>query len=138
MITREEACLMFQKWHTEGTRLLLVGSFYGWSLQLQGKISAASENEIKFDPLDAPGRIVLDLDQPDLGFEYAEPKDAPPHIRQQVPEYGRNLGTLGVSLPLRFFAAQYQQYEQLQRVPKREKLLFMEVPGGGFPLESVG
>jgi hypothetical protein len=130
MIKREEALLMFQKWHTEGTRILCIGSFYGWSLQLQGTVAAISEDEIKFDPLDRPGRIALELDH--LEFEYREPKDAPPHIRQQVPEYARSLGTLGISLPLRFSLAQYQHYQQTQQVPEREKFFFMEMPEAGW------
>jgi hypothetical protein len=125
-----DAFLMFHKWHAEKTRLVCVGTFYGWNLQLQGRVSAASEAEITFDHLDGIGQIVLEISQADMGFEYMEPKDAPPQIREQVPESDKNVGTIVVSLPLRFSIAQYQHYERFQGVPKREKLLFMEAPEG--------
>lgn len=133
MIEPQEAFLMFEKWHSERTRLLCIGAFYGWNLQSQGRISTLSNQEIQIDFLDTLGRIVLRLDQEDLGFEYAEPKDAKPDVRKLVPGYARDLGTLLVALPLRLTLSQFQS----SQVPAREKLFFMEVPEGGFPPDPL-
>jgi hypothetical protein len=61
-----------------------MGACYGWSVQAQGRLAALSDVELRIEFLDKLGRITLSLDQEDLGFEYAEPKDAKPDLTKNA------------------------------------------------------
>jgi len=110
-----------------------MGACYGWSVQAQGRLAALSDVELRIEFLDKLGGITFSLNQEDLGFEYAEPKDAKPDVLKLVPDYAKSLGTLLVALPLRVTPSEFQS----NQVPAREKLCFMEVPESGFRQEHL-
>ncbi len=115
----EEAFLIFEKWHTEGTRVLCAGSFFGCSLTIVGMISEASADRIVLTVLDSSGTFTLDLRCDDLAFGYIEPKDS----SVEVPEYAKSSAAVTVDLPFRVSPAEFEA----DVIPQREKLIFFEL-----------
>jgi hypothetical protein len=120
MIKPEDAWLLFDKWHTEGTPLLCVGFRFDVSFVLQGTIVLLSRRELTVTSLGKDASITLGLEQ-DLEFEYREPKDVP------IPAPVNTVSTLAVNLPLRV------TLPLPLVVPKRETIFFLELskPIGG-------
>ncbi len=115
----EDAFLIFEKWHTEGTRVLCAGSFFGCSLTIVGMISEASVDRVVLTVLNSGGTFTLDLLWDDLAFGYMEPKDS----SVEVPEYAKSSAAVTVGLPLRISPAELEA----DVIPKREKLIFFEM-----------
>lgn len=119
MIEPSEARGIFEKWLSEGTEVSCTSSLYScWGLALRGRVvELAEDGSVLLTTSDGTASLRLNLSEAD-GFEYAEPKDAPPEIAAQVPERLREAGTLVVGLPLRV---------PIPTMP-RSKLFFMELP----------
>jgi len=99
MIKRDEAMGLLNKFQSEGTQLLCTGSIFGAEFKLVGKITSLSPTVVSVSSADGQSEITVRLDQPDIGFEYREPKDVVnPHEKDTLPATFKSAAGLGFLL----------------------------------------
>lgn len=123
-ISTEDAFLIFDKWHSEGTLIECLGRFFGWGLALKGKVLAVSREEVSFGEKNE-SVITFRLDGDDLTFLYGEAKDAPIDVSEENKESSALL--LGLPFRVTVATALAAQRGEVTEAPSRETLCFLEL-----------
>jgi hypothetical protein len=115
----DEARDIFLRLDSEEVSVLCVGSLFGASFSVVGKVSIMGRMVMVRNPKDIRCSVELHLDADDLVFTYAEPKDFP----VEVPEHARSAATVCVGLPFRRSLAEVAA----NVISRREKIFFVEL-----------
>lgn len=110
---------IFLRLESDEALVLCVGSLFGASFTVAGKISVTGRTVVVRNPKDVRCSVELHLDTDDLAFMYGEPKDFP----VEVPEHAKSAATVCVGLPFRPFLAE----AATNIVSRREKMFFVEL-----------
>jgi hypothetical protein len=127
MISREEAIAVLSKLHSEDSKVLCIAQFAGFEIVFRGTIAAVSESALQVASFDKRSVIGLRLDLDGMLFEYAEPKDVPSPLRENVPEHSKDAATISIGLPLRVPLEGLADFiKGPLRLPTREHFMLME------------
>lgn len=129
--TRADAVQALERFRDDRSRISLTAMGFGWRLALEGRVSEATDEEVRFVLPNGDEALALRVDMDDMVFWTGDPVDVPGEFRRGIQGLDRAPAFVGVALPYRVFPDMLSGPVCDRETRPRERIFFCEVAAEG-------